>query len=106
MRPLVPRQKRRLSNDAAVHLKQLQLLRGLKKKEWRHQQGVELAEAGRERRTPIHRQSQSTRCQNSSSRMMKGQRDRLTCRGESGERSKGKRKGAAVVKLVVALAYE
>lgn len=98
-RPLMPRQKRRLSNDAAVRLKRPPLLlRRLKRRERRRRREAEPAEAGREQPipTPTRQQSRSTsRCQNSSSRTMKGQRDRLTCRGESGEGSQGKRKGAA-----------
>lgn len=86
-RPLTPRQKRRLSSGAAASPRRPPLPpRRLKKREQR----VRLpAEAGRGRLTPTptRRQTRSTsRCQNSSSRMMKGQRDRLTCRGESGER--------------------
>lgn len=93
--PLIPGQKQHLSNDAVVHLKQLPLL--LRKREQRHQQAVELAEAGRERLIPTHLQSQSTsRCQNSSSRMTKGQRDRLICKGKRGGRSQG---NSAVVVL-------
>lgn len=82
-RPLMPRQKRRLSNDVAGHPKRLLLLRRRQKKkeEW-HQQGVEPAGEGRERPTQTQRQSRTPRCQNSSSKMTKDQRDRLICKGE------------------------
>ncbi len=103
IRPLMSRQTRRLSNDVAVRLKRPPLLlRWLKRRERRHRRAAEPAEAGREQLTPTptRRRIQSTsRCQNSSSRTMKGQRDRLTCRGESGERSQRKRKGAAESRL-------
>lgn len=97
MRPLMQEQKRRLSNGVAVHPKQLLLLRWWQRRRERQHQGAELAEAGREELTPTptHQQSQSTsRCQNSSSRMMKGQRDRSTCRGKRGVKSHGRRKHA------------
>lgn len=75
-RLLMLRQKRPLSSDAAVRLKQL-LLR-LTKRERRHQRAAERVEAERERLIPTPLQSQS-RCQNS--RTMKEQRDRSICRG-------------------------
>lgn len=80
-RPQRLRWRLHLSNVAAVHPNQQRLPLARLKKE--HQQAA-LAEGGKERVTPTHRQTRSTaKCQNK--RMTKGQSDRSTCKGKEME---------------------